>query len=65
MTTEAQNFAKFLRSESEALELPLIRFLEMIDLNYRTFKQWEDGIHAPSINRAAKIYEMLAALKEK
>ena len=64
LTVEARNFAKSLREECKATGIPLKRFLPMIDVSYRTFKQWENGIHSPSIDRVAKVNALLIDLKE-
>ena len=43
MSEGAIAFAFWLKREQELLEIPLIRFLALLDVNYRTFNTWEKG----------------------
>ena len=64
MTDESTVFAKYLEREARKQRIPIMRFLGLIDVNYRTFRKWYLAENSPSITTVAAIRRAITELTE-
>ena len=61
---ETKKMANMILKEASALGMPISRYLDLLDVNYRTFYNWLREINSPSIERVAKITQKMKKIRK-